>query len=116
MSDIALWVDKNQNARVSFRDIRAPNLRVQIEKYFEGVLGIELPSSVEERDQLDLPPERERAIKALVSKTPGVSIEDGKLTLSSQYVEAASTLVFELVGRLNQLIADRYAYGPPSKT
>jgi len=32
------------------------------------------------------------------------------LVISAAYIDSAATLVFELVGRLNQQLADRYAY------
>jgi hypothetical protein len=128
LSDFSLWVGKQEAAGVSFRDIRAQNFRGQIEKYFEGILRIDLPWSAEERERLghlqelrnfiahrngrlmDLPLEREREIKALVAKLPGVLIEDSTLVVSAAYIHEAATLVFELVGRLNQKLADRYAY------
>lgn len=59
---------------------------------------------------MDLPLEREREIKALVAKLPGVLIEDSTLVVSAECIHEAATLVFELVGRLNQKLADRYAY------
>ena len=91
-------------------------------------MQIELPWSPEERENLahlqnlrnfvahrngrlmDLPADKERDIKTLVSKMPGVSIEDSSLVVSAGYIESAATLVFVLVGRLNQKLADRYAY------
>jgi hypothetical protein len=59
---------------------------------------------------MDLPLEKEREIKTLVAKMPGVSIEDSTLVVSAVYIGQAATLVFDLVGRLNQKLADRYAY------
>ena len=128
LSDFAYWVGKREKARLSFRDVRAPHFRGQIEKYFEGVLQIELPWSAEEREKLgylqdlrnfiahrngrlmDLPADKERDIKALVTKVYGVSVEDSSLIVSAAYIDSAATLVFDLVGRLNQKLADRYAY------
>lgn len=126
--DFALWVGKREKAKLSFRDIRAPHFRGQIEKYFEGILQIELPWSVEEREGLghlqelrnfiahrngrlmDLPLDKEREVKALVAKVSGVSIENSTLVVSAEYIDAAAKLVFDLVGRLNQKLADKYAY------
>ncbi len=126
--DLALWLGRRESAKLSFRDIRAPHFRGQVEKYFEGVLQFELPWSVEERERLgqlqelrnfvahrngrlmDLPAEREREIKALVAKMAGVSIEDDTLVVSAAYIDGAAKLVFGLVGKLNQKLADRYAY------
>jgi hypothetical protein len=129
LSDFATWVRGREKAAIGLRDIRAQNFRVSVEKYFEGVLRIKLPWSPEEREELaklqalrnfiahrngrvmDLSPEQEREITALVAKIPGVEIEDHTLVVSADYVAAAASLVFDLVGRLNQLLADRYG-GP----
>jgi len=128
LADFAFWVGKRENAKLSFRDVRAPHFRGQIEKYFEGVLQIELPWSVEEREKLahlqelrnfvahrngrlmDLPPDKEREVKALVARVPGISVENSSLVVSAAYIDGAAKLVFDLVGRLNQKLADRYAY------
>lgn len=128
LSDFAVWVAKRETSSVSLRDIRARNFRGQVEKYFEGFLGIDLPWSAEERERLgylqelrnfvahrngrlmDLPQEKEREIKALIAKVPGVGVEDSTLVVSDAYIREAAALVFQLVGRLNQKIADRYAY------
>ncbi|TAK81986.1 MAG: hypothetical protein EPO20_23200 [Betaproteobacteria bacterium] len=134
LSDFALWVGKRETIGVSFRDIRAQNFRGQIEKYFEGILRVDLPWSAEERERLgylqelrnfvahrngrlmDLPPEKEREIKALIAKVPGVGVEDSTLVVSAAYIKEAAALVFEVVGRLNQKIADRYAYPASRKS
>jgi hypothetical protein len=134
LSDFATWVGKRENAKLSFRDVRAPNFRAQIEKYFEGVLHIDLPWSSEEKERLghlqelrnfvahrngrlmDLTPDKERDIKALVAKVSGITVEDSSLVVSAAYIESAATLAFELVGRLNQKLADRYAYAAFQKS
>ena len=133
LSDFATWVGKRESIGVSFRDVRASNFRGQVEKYFDGILRIDLPWSTEERERLgylqelrnfvahrngrlmDLPPEKEREIKALIAKVPGVGVEDSALVVSDAYVREAA-LVFQLVGRHNQKIADRYAYPAFRKT
>lgn len=125
--DFAMWVGKRENVGLSFRDVRAQNFRSQIEKYFEGILRIDLSWTPEEREKLahlqelrnfvahrngrlmDLPPDKEREIKALVAKVPGVTVEDSNLVVSAVYIAEAAALVFELVGRFNQKLADRYA-------
>lgn len=129
LTDFAVYVGRREKIRLSFRDIRANNFRNQIEKYFEGVHQIQLPWSVQERERLgqlqelrnfiahrngrliDLPPEKEIEVKALVAKIPGVEIEDNTIVVSPAYITEAATLVFELVGRFSQQLADHYG-GP----
>ena len=129
LTDFAVYVGRKEKMRLSFRDCRASNFRSRIEKYFEGELHIQLPWSAQERERLrqlqelrnfiahrngrlmDLPPEKERKIKALVAKIPGVVIEDSAIVLSPAYISEAAALVFELVGRFSQQLADHYG-GP----
>lgn len=117
LTDFAFYVGRREKAGIGFRDIKANNFRSQIEKYFEGVLRIQLPWSPRERERLgqlqelrnfiahrngrlmDLPPEKEKEIRALVSKISNVAISE------------AAALVFALVGRLSQQLGDRYG-GP----
>lgn len=129
LTDFAIYVSKRENIGLAFRDVRAKNFRSQIEKYFEGVLRIQLPWSVQERECLgqlqelrnfiahrngrlmDLPAEKEREIKTLVAKIPGVEIEDSTIVVSPAYIGEAAEFVFSLVGRFSQQLANRYG-GP----
>lgn len=129
LTDFAVYVGQRDKAGIGFRDVRANNFRSQIEKYFEGVLRIQLPWSVQERERLgqlqelrnfiahrngrlmDLPPEKEREIRALVAKIPGVVIESSTVAVSPAYISEAAALVFALVGRLSQQLGDKYG-GP----
>lgn len=126
VSDIAGWVGRREKVGLTIRDIRAQNFRAQTEKYFEGVLRIELPWSPAERERLghlqelrnfiahrngrleDLTAEKEREIKLLVSKVQGVTIESSTLLVSAVYVSQASALVFDVLGKLNQMIGEKY--------
>lgn len=60
---------------------------------------------------MDLPAEKEKEIKALVEKVAGVEVEDSTIVVSPAYISEAAELVFSLVGRFSQQLADRYA-GP----
>ncbi|MBK7898264.1 MAG: hypothetical protein IPJ99_02580 [Betaproteobacteria bacterium] len=129
LTDFAIYVGKRENIGLAFRDVRANNFRNQIEKYFEGVLRIQLPWSEQERERLgqlqelrnfiahrngrlmDLPAGKEKEIKTLVAKIPGVEIEDSTIVVSPDYISEAAKLVFALVGRFSQQLADRYG-GP----
>ncbi len=135
LTDLAVYVGAREKAGIGFRDVRANNFRSQIEKYFEGVLRIQLPWSAQERERLgrlqelrnfiahrngrlmDLPPEKEAKIRDLVAKTPGVVIESSTVAVSSAYISEASTLVFTLVGQLSQQLGNKYC-GPvaPAET
>lgn len=129
LTDFAVYVGKREKIGFTFRDVRASNFRIQIEKYFEGVHQIQLPWSGQERERLgqlqelrnliahrngrlmDLPQEKEREYKTLVAKISGVEIEDNTVVVSPAYISEAAALVFELVGRLSQQLADHYG-GP----
>lgn len=124
VSDIAGWVGRREKLGLLLRDIRAANFRSQVEKYFEGVLHIDLPWTPEERERLrclqelrnfiahrngrlmDLPSDRD--IRTLVAKIDGVAIEHGAVVISGAYISEACALVFTLVGSLSKLIAERY--------
>lgn len=57
---------------------------------------------------MDLPPDKEKEIRALVAKIDGVEIERSAVVVSGAYISEACALVFKLVSSLSQLIADRY--------
>jgi hypothetical protein len=124
--DIANYVRKREGLDLSLRDVRASNFRKQAEMYFEGTLRMKLPWSDDERARLgylqqlrnlvahrngrvsDLSPEKQRELDALVASVSGVKVETGALLVSPDYITEAKELVFDLVGKLNQMIADRY--------
>jgi hypothetical protein len=129
ITDFAVYAGKREDIGLAFRDVRANNFRSQTEKYFEGVLRIQLPWSTKEREQLgqlqelrnfiahrngrlmDLPPEKEKEIKNLVAKIVGVEVDSSSVVVSPTYISEAAALVFELVGRFSQQLADHYG-GP----
>lgn len=125
-SDIIGYTGRKEGVSLSFRDIRAPNLRKQVEKYFEGVLRINLPWSEDERARLgylqelrnlvahrngritDMTAEKRQEVVKLVSAVSGVEIDNGLLIVSSEYIQEAAALVFDTVAKLNNLVAERY--------
>jgi len=60
---------------------------------------------------MDLPPEKEKEVTALVAKVAGVEVEGRTVVVSPAYISEAAALVFELVGRFSQQLADHYG-GP----
>ena len=126
LTDFAVYVGRREKIGLAFRDVRANNFRSQVEKYFEGVLRIQLPWSAQERERLgqlqelrnfiahrngrlmDLSPEKEKEVTALVAKVSGVEIEGSTVVVSPAYITEAAALVIELVGRLTLELADRY--------
>lgn len=131
ITDFAVYVGKREKIGLAFRDVRANNFRSQTEKYFEGVLRIQLPWSPQERERLgqlqelrnfiahrngrimDLPPEKEKEVKALIAKVAGVAIDGSSVVVSPAYIAEAAALIFELVGRLSQQLTR--LYGGPAK-
>jgi hypothetical protein len=126
ITDFAVYVGKRDGIGFAFRDVRAHNFRSQTEKYFEGVLRIQLPWSPQERECLvrlqelrnfiahrngrliDLPHKKEKEIRNLVAKIANVGIDGSSVVVSATYISDAAALVFELVGRLNQQLATNY--------
>jgi len=126
VSDIVGYTGRKEGVGLSLRDIRAPNLRKQVEKYFEGVLRINLPWSEDERARLgylqelrnliahrngritDMTAEKRQEVERLVSAVSGVEIDNGLLIVSSEYIQEAAALVFDTVAKLNNLVAERY--------
>lgn len=124
--DIAHYVGRQERSSVVLKDIRANNFRKQVEKYFEGVLRMELPWTEEERISLgyvqelrnfvahrngrlmDLNPDKRKEIETLVKATKGVKIVNSTVMLSSDYISEAAALVFGLVEKLNVLVGNRY--------
>ena len=126
LTDFAVYVEKREKVGLSYKDIRSDNFRTQVEKYFEKVVRIPVPWTLEEREQLgqlqelrnvlahrngrlmDLPPEREEKIKKLVARMSGVSVDGSVVVVTPQYISAAANLVFACVGRFSQQLADKY--------
>lgn len=110
------------------KDIRANTFENQVEKYYAGVLGIPLPWSTGEKDAIrhlhtirnavahrngqfsDVSEERRTEIEKAVASVRGVIFGGSELVIESAYLQEAAELVFRMLGALNQLIADRYAY------
>ena len=133
ITDITTYVSEREAAKLQLREIRG-NFRERVEKYYAGVLGLPLPWSKEENEQiatlntirnavahrnghyLDVPPDQKKEVEKAVKNTPGLSIRGGDLVVSAEYVRYAAELVFKVVGDLNQMVSDRYD-GPtvPSK-
>ena len=98
----------------------------QIEKYFRGVLRIDLPWTEKEQAQLQdlqelrnriahrngridgLTEDQRQKAQQLASKIKGVEIRNGRLLVSAEYVNSAATLVFNAVEKLEQLVTERY--------
>ena len=126
LTDFAIYVGKREKVGLSYKDIRSDNFRTQVEKYFEKVVRIPVPWTLEEREQLgqlqelrnvlahrngrlmDLPPEGEEKIKKLVARMSGVSVDGSVVVVTPQYISAAANLVFACVGRFSQQLADKY--------
>ncbi len=126
VSDIVGYAGKREGIGLSLRDVRAPNLRKQVEKYFEGVLRIDLPWSEDERTRLgylqelrnliahrngritDMTAEKRQEAEKLVSAVSGVEIGSGFLMISAEYIHEAAKLVFDTVAKLNNLVGERY--------
>jgi len=124
--DIAHYVGRQEKSSVVLKDIRANNFRKQIEKYFEGVLRLELPWTNDERISLgylqelrnivahrngrlmDLNPDKRKEIETLVNATKDVRIVHSTVMLSSSYISEAAELVFGLVTKLNDVVGNRY--------
>jgi hypothetical protein len=127
LTDFAAYVGGRENTGLPFRDVRASNFRQQVERYFEEMHRIQLPWSAQEREGLrqlqelrnfishrngrlsDLPAKNEHDIKLLVDKLDDVEIVEGRIAISPNYIDHAANLVFSLIDRFSQQIADRYA-------
>ncbi|MBK7565076.1 MAG: hypothetical protein IPI21_12775 [Propionivibrio sp.] len=126
VTDIANYVGRREGNAFFLKDVRAGNFREQAEKYFERALQIPLPWTDGERSRLrclqeirnivahrngrleDISSHEAKRIGKLASEVPGVVIEGEILTVGAEYINEAASLVFNVVGKLNQMIADRY--------
>lgn len=126
ITDITAYVSKREGAKLQLKEIRAQNFREQVEKYYDGVLGLHLPWSEEEKENIailhtvrnalahrnghfsDAPPDRITEVEKAVKNTSGLSILGGDLVVSAEYVRSSAELVFKVLGDLNQMVSDRY--------
>ena len=126
VTDVARYTKNRESNKLALRDIRAPNFRSQVEKYFEDVLKIALPWSAEQRKSvgalqevrniiahrngrlMDLHPDKQRELEKLVESVDGVEIQHSSIIVSGRYIAASKSLVFEMLEDLINMIADRY--------
>jgi hypothetical protein len=126
VSDVARYTMNRESNSLTLREIRAPNFRSQVEKYFEDVLNIALPWSAEQRNSvgalqevrniiahrngrlMDLHPNKRRESEKLVKSVDGVEIQHSSIIVSGEYITASKDLVFKMLESLISMIADRY--------
>ncbi len=126
VSDVARYTKQRESNNLSFRDIRAPNFRLQVEKYFENVLSIDLPWSDEQRNRLgalqevrniiahrngrlmDLHPDKRRELEKVVAAIDGVEIQHSNIIVSGGYITESKCLVLEVLESLINMVAERY--------
>lgn len=126
VSDMTGYVSRREKATIKLREICANNFAEQVNKYYDGVLKITLPWSEEQRKQigtlyavrrviahrngqfLDEPQARKDEIEKIANETSGLSTQGSTLVISAGYVSSAAELVFNLLGKLNQMVGERY--------
>jgi hypothetical protein len=126
VSDMTGFISRREKATIQLEEICANNFAEQVSKYYDGVLKITLPWSEEQRKQigtlyavrriiadrngqfLDEPQARKDEIQKVANETSGLSIQGGTLVVSAEYVSSAAELVFNLLGKLNQMVGERY--------
>jgi hypothetical protein len=125
MLDFAKYVAEKERISLPLREVKGSTME-QIEKYFRGVLRIDLPWTEKEQAQLQdlqelrnriahrngridgLTEDQRQKAQQLASKIKGVEIRNGRLLVSAEYVNSAATLVFNAVEKLEQLVTERY--------
>ena len=126
ITDITNYVAKRENVKLKRREIKAGNIIEQIQKYYDGVLGIPLPWPDTQLKEISLfceirnaiahrngqfgdnTAQRRKEIKAAVSKLEGVTMHGHQLEISSKYIEKSTELVFSMLSSLNKMVCDRY--------
>ncbi len=126
VTDITNYVAQREKAKLKQKEIKAGDFIEQIQKYYDGVLGISLPWSQSELKEISLfykvrnaiahrngefgddTPQRKEEIKDVVSKLNGVTMHGHQLEISSAYIEASSKLVFSMITSLNQMVSEHY--------
>lgn len=130
VTDITNYVGHREKAKLKQNTIKADNIIERIKKYYDGVLGISLPWTKSQLNEIllfykvrnavahrngqfgDESPQQKKEIKNAVSKLDGVTMHGYQLEITSEYVEASSKLIFSMVTSLNQMVSERY--GGPS--
>jgi hypothetical protein len=125
LDDLATWVARREKAKVRLDDLRG-SFPGRVEKFFEGVIRFPVPWKPDQRQRLrqlqdlrnliahrngrlsGLTEEKVRRAREVVERLPGVSIEGSTVYVSEAYVAATSSLVFEMLGDLNNALAEHY--------
>jgi hypothetical protein len=126
VTDITSYVAQREKAKLKQKEIKAGNIIEQIQKYYDGVLGISLPWTKAQLKEIALfykvrnavahrngqygddTPQRKKEIKDAISNLEGVTMHGYQLEISSEYLAASSKLVFSMIASLNQMVSDRY--------
>lgn len=128
VSDITDYASSRSKSRLRLKDIRANTFEDKVEMYYDGVLGVSLPWSAEEKAAIrhlhtirnavahrngqfsDASKDRRTEIERAVVSVRGVTFRGSELVVESAYLQEAAELVFRMLGALNQVISDRWAY------
>lgn len=126
VTDITNYVAEREKAKLKQKEIKAGNFIEQIQKYYDGVLGISLPWAPSELKEISLfykvrnaiahrngefgddAPQRKKEIKDVVSQLDGVTMHGDQIEISSTYIESSSKLVFSMITSLNQMVREHY--------
>jgi len=126
VTDITTYIAQKEKAKLKLNEIKAENLIEKINKYYSGVLKIDLPWSKSDVIEINLfykirnavahrngqfqddTKERKKEIKSAVSKINDVEIHGFQLEITSRYIELSTELVFSMIESLNKLACNRY--------
>lgn len=126
VSDIARYIAGREGTTLQLRNVRANNFVTQIDRYFSDVLHIQLPWTAPQVESLrhlkairdavahrngkfmDAPKENRQKIENVAVQVAGVTASASQLTVSREYVESSSALVFSAIESLNALVSSRY--------
>jgi len=125
LDDLATWVARREKSTVHLDHLKG-GFPGRVERFFEGVIRFPLPWTPDQRQRLrhlqelrnliahrngrlsDLTEEKVRRARELVGRLSGVSIGGSTVSVSEDYVADASSLVFDVVGGLNDALAEHY--------
>lgn len=126
VSDMARYLARREAVSLRLRDIRKDSFMQQVQKYYEYVLGIQLPwTELQKRDArslyiirnaiahrygqyMDATEEQRESFRKEIQGVPGVKLQGSELVISREYVQSASELVFTMLENLNDSVCARY--------
>lgn len=126
VSDMAGYLARREAVSKELRDIRGGGFLYKTQRYYERVLGIQLPWTESQKQgaqsvcfirnaiahrygqYMSATEKDKERLRNRIQRVPGVELRGSELVISREYLRSASDLVFTMLEDLNDAVCARY--------